>query len=67
MAAGPLILPATFSGEKGYTWTEWKYPFQYIATVNEWTDAEGAMAAGSSHWPSTKGDPTFVGSSCSIS
>lgn len=40
MAARPLILPDTFSGEKGCTWTEWKYHFQNIATVNEWTEAQ---------------------------
>ena len=40
MAMRPLILPDTFSGEKGCTWTEWKYHFQNIATVNEWTEAQ---------------------------
>ena len=40
MAAEPLLLPDTFSGEKGCTWTKWKYHFQNMATVNEWTDAQ---------------------------
>ena len=40
MATRPLVLPDTFSGEAGSSWTEWKYHFQNVATVNEWSDAQ---------------------------
>ena len=29
-----------FQRKKGCTWTEWKYNFENIATVNKWNDAQ---------------------------
>ncbi len=38
MAARPVVLPDTFSGEG--SWTEWKYHFENVAKVNEWNEAK---------------------------
>ena len=35
MAARPLVLPDTFNGE-GSTWTDWKFHFNNVASVNAW-------------------------------
>ena len=40
MATRPVVLPETFSGaEEGSTWTDWKFHFDNVATVNAWDEA----------------------------
>ena len=38
--ARPLVLPDTFSGGDGSTWSEWKFHFENVATVNAWSEED---------------------------
>jgi hypothetical protein len=43
MAAKPIILPDTFSGEMGSKWDTWIVHFNNCAEVNQWDDAAKLM------------------------